>query len=692
MKKLQTWLFLLAIGLILIPNNSLSQWTMATGIEGGEITNIVSIDSTLVVISADWGIYSKTGSEDWYYTNPGSFSNYKLLKVDSCIYLTRWSQNHPQRSCDLGLTWEPDYNLNGEIMVINDVIFFGSGFRCRSFDIGATHDTITLPETLPNTYTVSMGDDSLFYVYTSDYYGYKKIHYSADFGDTWDTIPTNGLFPSQYTELDHIEYINGNYWATTDWGTAPSRLHLYNENTGRWVSAGDGLPLYFIGLFEFEGELLCNSYDHSAYKYDYNDSIWEEFGHPSKSIIQFVTHNDELFCATNQGVYSLDSTGNFTGYNSGLNHRTISSIDTHNDNIFVSANGEIFKSEDAGLSFYPLEDAYGFQIITNESGYYTLSHHELRISYDEGLTWISYPNWLRCSVSSNFNHISINNQYIFLGTEDGLFRSNIDNIQWMQLEVIPSYYWANITNVEAIGNSVVSNIAYDGYLYCSHNNGITYDTLGASCLFKKLDQTYWLLKDTLFYSEDRAQTWEKIRFSPQNNYNKCIDKKGDTLIVGGRTPGGTLTVLMTYDPLIHWIDISDNIPHSRDDFGYINQVTIHDGRILVGNPSYGIWYRDDILTDIDEMDQLVNNEPEQVLVYPNPMLHSTTFEFVLSQSGEIELSIFNHHGSKIEVIHKYCSEGNNRIVWQPNNKPSGRYYYQLITNDKLSTGSLIISR
>ena len=692
MKKLHKKLLLAFLLTALICIDSYSQWTMSTGIEGGEITSIASIDSTLVALSADWGLYTKTGAGEWIYSYPGSFSNYKLLKVDSCIYLTRWSQNHPLRSCDLGLTWEPDYNLNGEIMVINDVIFFGSGYRYRSFDLGATHDTITLPETLPNTYTVSMGDDSLFYVYTSDYYGYKKIHYSADYGDTWDTIPTKDLFPSQYTELDHIEYIDGNFWATTDWGTAPSRLHLYNKNSGRWVTAGNGLPFYFRGLFEFEGELFCNPSNHSAYKYDYNDSIWEEFGHPSKSIIQFVTHNDELFCATDQGIYTLGSTGNFISHNSGLNHRSISSIDTHNDNIFVSANDEIFKSEDGGLSFYPMEDAYGFQIITNESGYYTLSHHELRISYDEGVTWTSYPNWLRCSVSSNFTHMSINNQYIFLGTEEGLFRSNIDNIQWMQLNIIPPYYGATIGKVETIGNSLITNAGWNGIQYKSHNNGITYDTLGASCLFKKVDQSYWLLKDTLFYSDDRAQTWGKIRFSPQNNYNKCIDKKGDTLIVGGRSSGGTLSVLMTYDPLIHWIDISDYIPHSRDDFGYITEVLIHDGRILVGNPSYGIWYRDDILTDIGNETIPTVNEDNFVNIFPNPTSSFSTFEYNLISASMVELLIYDHLGNQSYKLQQYQHVGTNRLTWNATNQQSGIYYFQLKTNDNTITGKLLVSK
>jgi len=74
--------------------------------------------------------------------------------------------------------------------------------------------------------------------------------------------------------------------------------------------------------------------------------------------------------------------------------------------------------------------------------------------------------------------------------------------------------------------------------------------------------------------------------------------------------------------------------------------------------------------------------------YPNPFNPSTSIEFSLLQSSEIELSIFNVKGQKIKTLAKTeFTKGSNSVIWNGDDgfgKPvsSGLYFYKLKVNDK----------
>lgn len=64
--------------------------------------------------------------------------------------------------------------------------------------------------------------------------------------------------------------------------------------------------------------------------------------------------------------------------------------------------------------------------------------------------------------------------------------------------------------------------------------------------------------------------------------------------------------------------------------------------------------------------------------YPNPFNATTVIEFVLPQSGNARLDIFNAHGERIDVlINRFCESGSHLAVWNTRNLASGTYYYRL---------------
>jgi len=65
----------------------------------------------------------------------------------------------------------------------------------------------------------------------------------------------------------------------------------------------------------------------------------------------------------------------------------------------------------------------------------------------------------------------------------------------------------------------------------------------------------------------------------------------------------------------------------------------------------------------------------------------------LPVSGNVEISIFNSIGEKIETLtNKYYEYGYYQLEWKADKYSSGVYYYQLKTKDFVETKKMILLR
>jgi len=91
--------------------------------------------------------------------------------------------------------------------------------------------------------------------------------------------------------------------------------------------------------------------------------------------------------------------------------------------------------------------------------------------------------------------------------------------------------------------------------------------------------------------------------------------------------------------------------------------------------------RIDSSTDIQE-----NNQPKDFILYqnyPNPFNPSTTIEFMLNESQNIELSIYDILGNKIEtLLSGFLSSGLHKINYVNKINSSGIYFYNLKVGNK----------
>ncbi len=85
------------------------------------------------------------------------------------------------------------------------------------------------------------------------------------------------------------------------------------------------------------------------------------------------------------------------------------------------------------------------------------------------------------------------------------------------------------------------------------------------------------------------------------------------------------------------------------------------------------------------------NNIESLTNYPNPFSSSTTIEYTIEKSTEIEICIFDNSGKCIEtMVHENNMPGVSRYVWDAANKPAGVYRCRIRTSEnEISTISLI---
>ena len=99
-----------------------------------------------------------------------------------------------------------------------------------------------------------------------------------------------------------------------------------------------------------------------------------------------------------------------------------------------------------------------------------------------------------------------------------------------------------------------------------------------------------------------------------------------------------------------------------------------------------------IETAIDALDK--HSLAEQFKLYqnyPNPFGCSTQILYILNQSGDISLKIYNLAGQEIEIlVNEFQPAGEHKIIWQPKGLPGGLYFYKIEVGEFSETKKLIL--
>ena len=165
-------------------------------------------------------------------------------------------------------------------------------------------------------------------------------------------------------------------------------------------------------------------------------------------------------------------------------------------------------------------------------------------------------------------------------------------------------------------------------------------------------------------------------------------------ILGGRDIHSKPLIEMTYDNGENWDDLLADLPVVQygSSWSYISKLKIVDGRIFVGNPKHGLWYRDDILTHSSEKPTIIETDNISINVYPNPLSTATTFQYTLQQASPVQIIVYNHFGKQVDVISNYQFSGKQNVIWRSNGLPSGIYYFTIKAGEYMTSGKIMVVR
>jgi len=88
--------------------------------------------------------------------------------------------------------------------------------------------------------------------------------------------------------------------------------------------------------------------------------------------------------------------------------------------------------------------------------------------------------------------------------------------------------------------------------------------------------------------------------------------------------------------------------------------------------------------------QLIADYGLRIRNYPNPVSHSTTFSYILKESGHIILQILNSLGQPVaEPLNSYQSKGEHKVTWNAESLPAGLYFYRIQAGKEFGEGKII---
>ena len=118
------------------------------------------------------------------------------------------------------------------------------------------------------------------------------------------------------------------------------------------------------------------------------------------------------------------------------------------------------------------------------------------------------------------------------------------------------------------------------------------------------------------------------------------------------------------------------------------------GIIFLSDQTQGVWIlRNNLITDIKEVNPNISNQFELYQNYPNPFNPTTTIKFNVPKKQRITIRIFNLLGQRVRtLLDKDVEEGSHNIEFNASGLSSGIYFYQMKTREIAITKKMIVLR
>ena len=370
---------------------------------------------------------------------------------------------------------------------------------------------------------------------------------------------------------------------------------------------------------------------------------------------------------------------------------------TQNGDLFVGTyeNG-IFKSSDNGNTWFgtTLDTFYVSSIVENSEHKIfagTLSDG-VYISTDNGQSWINQSEGLYLKRIKKLSCSS--DGKVYAATEEGVFKYLSNTNTWyptssisINLESCPInaiYSWNENDVIAARANMVLaSNDAGLNWPSSFLPYGINVSDITVAHTGNILLSTWY---GGIYRSSELENIWEPSNSGINDNidtdvfYNIIRDHNNN--LYTGNFSG---SIYKSSDNGLSWTLIG-NIGNESEIlcFGF-NSI----GHLLIGT-SKGLFKTNDIISSVETPTKSFSNY-NLIQNYPNPFNSNTIISYEIPTEGNIELTIYDALGRKIEtLVSEKKQSGKYQVKFDASNFASGVYFYQIRTEKFISTKKMVL--
>ncbi len=487
-----------------------------------QIIQKINITSNYIFAISNSGCYRKNLSDStWINVNKGRWQS--MFAKDANIFVG--SENYGLfRSTDFGNTWvETNNGINNrdieEIFITSNNIVLasasgtsGSGVF-RSTNNGDSWERIDSYQFTWNFEGIAEYNSVL---YAFDFSNSAKVYKSTDFGLTW-LLPENATAPSDFIQA------------------------IFVDQSGIYVG------VYHYGIFKSTDE---------GVNWTENNS-----GINNKNILSINSKNSNLFCTSYDGVYRSSKANLYwLKKSSGIKNIWITTLTAYENKLVVGTYGSgLFILENNRFNRLNLGSGLMFIIdikVTND-GIYVLSS-----SWTSGSQTKLYYSPHNAGYWSNINYgiggssqcLDLNDKFIFVGTDYGLFRKSFTGIWEKLTNGIPDNL--NTSSVAA-SDSVVIAANGTSYIYRSTDHGSSWKKIhiqnifSARIVYSNKSGEFYIGSSQInrtFKSVDYGMTWVEVNFPGFNSEVQAIFKNRDEIFIGLSRDG----ILLSQDDGENW--------------------------------------------------------------------------------------------------------------------------------------------
>jgi len=574
------------------------------------------------------------------------------------------------------------------------------------------------------------------------------IYVSTDQGATWNNSNT-GLPASENIDRLHMDisqsdpdilYAVISLWLNNE-GVTQAYKSLNGGSSWTHISAGTPLGGYWSGWYDQGWYDLCiavdptdsdhvfignvelhettNGQNFSPVRYPGGTNLTHSIAHCDYHQLKYAPSNpDYFYIGCDGGVYlSTDGCNSSISRNVGLETMQFYKMDSHptSPDIMIAGSQDngTMRTMDGGNSwevvlrwdgmecFFDRNYPDSIVFASQQFGY-------LHKSYDGGASFSFFKNMNGAFVTPFFAHpygpdtlYSANDDIYKLS--NGMFFQAITNGLSPVFIKSMAQSRANPLHMILTGNNVEiwPLPPLEQNVMISTNGGYNWTDVTANIP----GETKWISSTLTHPNQENTMYIVRCGFSEGNKIYKTTDLGETWMNISGNLPdipcndlfidpentnhyyvGTDLGVYFSEDEGENWEYAGDGMPKVPImDFDYVK---IDNTRYLrIATYGRGIYETTGLVTDIMEKEILSQGE---ILAKPNPFISTTTFEYELQRSSNVQMNLYNQLGQKVmNLVNGYQPKGKHKFILNSSELPRGIYFCTLKTRNGMQTKKII---